>query len=107
MPVDERARHRLYLRLEEVLGPDEAGTLMAHLPPAGFADLATKEDVLLLRTDLTGRMESLDHRLTAQMESLEHRVTARMESLTRRLIMWTSSMVLAAAALAFAAGRLA
>jgi hypothetical protein len=47
-----------------------------------------------LRTGLVGGMESLDHRLTAEIE----------ES-ARRLVMWTSSMVLASAAVAFAAGR--
>ena len=40
MTVDERARHRLYHRLEEVLGSEEAGTLMSHLPPVGFAEVA-------------------------------------------------------------------
>jgi hypothetical protein len=92
MSVDERARHRLYLKLEELLGPEEAGTLMDHLPPAGFANLATKDDVRLLRSDLG---------------SLEHRLTAKIERLARTLVVWTSSMVLASAALAFAVGRFA
>jgi len=83
MAVDERSRHRLYRKLEEVLGPEEAGTLMDHIPPVGFADLSTKKD----------------------LENLEHRLTAKMEESARRLVMWTSSMVLASAALAFAAGR--
>lgn len=134
MPVDERARHRLYLKLEELLGPEEAGTLMDHLPPTGFADLATKQDIQALRSELvglidvfehrlmgrvdgvegrmdsldhrlTGSMDSLDQRLTSRMDSLEHRLTAKMERLGRTLVVWTSSMVLATAALAFAAGR--
>lgn len=87
MPVDEGARHRLYLKLEDVLGPEEAGTLMAHLPLGGYAELVKKDD-------LDGGLESLGNKLRAEMERL-----------ARRLIMWTSSMVLAAAALAFAAGR--
>jgi hypothetical protein len=92
MGVDERARHRLYRRLEEILGPEEAGTLMNHLPPAGLPDLATKTDLALTRAD---------------MVALEERLTARIEQMGRRIVMWTSSMVLASAALAFAAGRLA
>jgi hypothetical protein len=92
MGVDERARHRLYRRLEEVLGPEEAGTLMNHLPPAGLSDLATKADLFLLR---------------AEMEALRADLTAQIERGGRRLVMWTSSMVLASAALAFAAGRIA
>jgi hypothetical protein len=49
MALDERARHHLYLRLEEQLGPEAATTLMEHLPPTGWADVATKRDLDLLR----------------------------------------------------------
>jgi hypothetical protein len=87
MAVDERAGHRLYLKLEEVLGPDEAGILMSHLPPTGYSELATKHD------------------LRSGLEGLRHDLHADMERLTRRLIMWTSSMILATGGLAFAAGR--
>jgi signal-transduction protein with cAMP-binding, CBS, and nucleotidyltransferase domain len=45
MPVDERSRHALYLRLEQVLGHEEATTLMESLPPVGWAEVASKEDV--------------------------------------------------------------
>jgi hypothetical protein len=83
MAVDERARHRLYRRLEEVLGTEEAGTLMTQLPPVSIQDLATKRD----------------------LEILEHKLTAKMERLARQMVIWMSSMVLASAALAFAAGR--
>ncbi|MGH2662781.1 MAG: hypothetical protein ACRDH8_08215 [Actinomycetota bacterium] len=90
MPVDERSRHRLYLKLEEVLGPDEAGTLMDHLPPAGLASLATKDDVRVLRSEL-GAVRS--------------ELSAKIEQSARRLVMWTSTMVLMTGALAFAAAR--
>jgi hypothetical protein len=52
MSVDERARHRLYLKLEEVLGTEEAGTLMGQVPPTGYADLATRADLLAVKNDL-------------------------------------------------------
>jgi len=45
MAIDEQARHRLYDRLEAVLGPEEATILMEHLPPVGWADVATKRDL--------------------------------------------------------------
>lgn len=45
MVIDEKARHALHKRLEEILGPAEAATLMEHLPPVGWADVATKRDL--------------------------------------------------------------
>jgi hypothetical protein len=44
--------------------------------------------------------------MVGRMEGLEHQLTAKIEQSARRLVMWTSSMVLASAALAFVAGRL-
>jgi hypothetical protein len=48
MAISEESRHHLYLRLEEVLGTEEATTLMEHLPPVGWADVATKRDLDIL-----------------------------------------------------------
>ena len=45
MAIDERARYHLYQRLEEHLGAEAASTLMEHLPPTGWADVATKRDL--------------------------------------------------------------
>ncbi len=45
MQIDERTRHEMYLGLEEKLGTDVADALMAHLPPIGWADVATKRDL--------------------------------------------------------------
>ncbi len=45
MAITEENRHRMYERLEEVLGREQAATLMEHLPPVGWADVATKRDL--------------------------------------------------------------
>jgi len=57
MAIDERARHELYLRLEQQLGAQAATTLMEHLPPVGWADVATKQDLTLLESRLEARFE--------------------------------------------------
>ena len=45
MSIDERTRHEMYSGLEEKLGDRVADALMAHLPPVGWSDVATKHDI--------------------------------------------------------------
>ena len=56
MAITEDQRHQLYEGLVEVLGRERASTLMEHLPPVGWADVATKRDLdhlsLVTRRDL-------------------------------------------------------
>jgi hypothetical protein len=64
MDVDYEGRDRLYRRAVEVMGQDEANTLMASLPPMDWSQLATKQD-----------LELLQHRLTATFEAALRRQT--------------------------------
>ena len=50
--IDEASGHRLHLRLDDVLGHDEANVLMEYLPPVGWADVATKQDLQALENKL-------------------------------------------------------
>jgi hypothetical protein len=93
MAVDERRRHLLYRKLEEVLGPDEASTLMDHLPPVGWADVARRGDI-----------EALEERLTHRFEA---KIESKLNSQTKTLVALMSAQVVAVAGLAFAAARLA
>jgi len=77
MAIDERARHELHRKLEEVLGADEAATLMAHLPPVGWADVATKHDVILLKGDLA----QLEERMNLRFQSMEDRIGGQLDRL--------------------------
>ena len=56
MAIDERSRHEMYLGLEQLLGPQVADALMAHLPPVGWAEIATKHDLAALEDRLELRM---------------------------------------------------
>jgi hypothetical protein len=130
MAVDERSRHELYRRLEEVLGPDAATTLIEHLPPVGWADVATKTDLAGLeqRMDLRfarveGRFDSVNERFTAMDDRItaatsdlqatfEHEMRVQSASFGQQLRSQTTTMVfglvsvvLTMAALAFALAR--
>ena len=69
MAVDEGARHRLFDRLEEILGPEEARILMEHLPPVGWADVATKADISALRAGTKADIDTLRAELTADLRA--------------------------------------
>jgi hypothetical protein len=56
MTISDQSRYDLHQRLAEVLGPDEAATLMEHLPPIGWADVATKRDLDHLGQELRAEM---------------------------------------------------
>ena|SRR5579884_1084946 len=99
MVLDERSRHRLYLRLEAVLGPDEATTLMEHLPPAGWIDVAMKRDLDAQER----RLVTLEFKLLAAFRGeLQAALTAQ----SRQLAIILAVTAGAPSALAFAAARL-
>jgi hypothetical protein len=103
MVLDERSRHELYLRLEAVLGPEAATTLMEHLPPVGWADVALKRDLDALEHRLELRFEALEHKLVATFRGeLQTALTAQ----GRQLAITLAGTAGALSALAFAAARL-
>jgi hypothetical protein len=67
MSVDERSRHQLYRRLQEVLGDREATTLMAHLPVGGASELATKADLLAMKNELLAEIHKAARNLTLSL----------------------------------------
>ena len=75
MTVDERSRLQLAEALKRVLGDDEGIMLMELLPPVGWADVATKHDLLQLEARMDLRFEAFEHRF----EASEHKVVATME----------------------------
>ncbi|MGH8902309.1 MAG: hypothetical protein ACRDYA_11665 [Egibacteraceae bacterium] len=82
MVVDERTRHGLFEQLIAVLGEEHAVTLMEHLPPVGWADVATKRDLMVLKGDL----DALEERLRAEISRLDERIGAEMTSMRHELV---------------------
>src|SRR5947207_132163 len=114
MVLDARSRHQLYLRLEEVLGPEAATTLMEHLPPVGWADVALKRDLDALEHRLDLRFGALEERIDLRSDALEHKLMSAFRgelqtALTaqdRQLAITLAGTAGALSALAFAAARL-
>src|SRR5687767_14090979 len=101
MAIDERARHELHRKLEEVLGANEAATLMSHLPPVGWADVATKHDLALLEERMNLRFESMEDRIDGKLARLEGRLIDRMAKQSRATVMAILGSVLTVASLVF------
>ena len=80
--LDERARHELYLGVEEVLGTQRADTLMSLLPPVGWADVATKDDIRLLEM----KIDSLDLKFDSLDLKIDSKVDRAVGELTRTLM---------------------
>lgn len=85
MAVDERKRHELHVKLEELLGSDQAATLMEHLPPVGWADVATKRD----------------------LDQLSDRLTAFLHAEVNRAMRWSVTTMLSGMGIAFVIARVA
>lgn len=81
MPVDERRRLQLANAAKRILGDDEGITLMELLPPVGWGDVATKQDLVLLRRDLEVLESRLESRLVARFEKGFRQIIVTMASL--------------------------
>jgi hypothetical protein len=125
MAIDERARHQLYLRLEEHLGAEAATTLMEHLPPTGWSEVAMKRDLDHLRAATKADLDHLraatkadiDHvaevtrleieRLGDQLRGEIHKaLTEQTRTVVLAAVLANSGAVITVAGLAFAAARL-
>jgi hypothetical protein len=108
MSVDERRRLELAEAVKRTLGDDAGITLMELLPPVGWADVATKQDLLGLRGDidrLRDEFAGLDGKVTSlradfddlrnEFKDLRHDVNVRLEQGFRQMLVTLSSLVIA------------
>lgn len=120
MAVSERSRHQLYGKLEETIGAEAATTLIEHLPPTGWADVATKRDLDQLEQRVDARFNAVDERFNALDIRLDDRFALCEQRLlaafrgelltavtaqTRSMIFTMAGTVVSLTALVFAANR--
>ena len=75
MTITDADRHRLYDALVATLGEQEAAILMEHLPPVGWADVATKTDLEHLRAATKADIDG--HRAETRAEFEQLRLTTK------------------------------
>ena len=68
MTSTDNDRRILHSAIESACGPRPAEILMEHLPPAGWRELATKEDLALARSDIQVEMVKLRTELIERIE---------------------------------------
>ena len=81
MSITERQRAELYRAVEEHVGQGPADTLMALLPPVGWADVATKRDLDQLRDEVFMHMAS-----KADLQALRADVERSLREQTRTML---------------------
>ena len=90
-------RRTLYNALEHSLGPAPAAILMAHLPPVGWAELATRGDLVELRGELKGEMAELRNEVT-ELRGAVHSLLPKLLAANIGAMVGFGGLVLAAVA---------
>lgn len=96
--TSERRRHQLYEEAKKVFSQESADELMSYLPPVGWADVATKTDLSMirhemdaLRAEMRGEMSELRGEMAAMRGEWRAELTIGMD----RMRAWTITTMIA------------
>ena len=84
MSSHEADRLNLHQTLRGLMPEDVADILMAHLPPVGWSNVATKDDINLLRAEMNQRFGFVDEKFK-QIDSRLDRVDTRFDRLETKI----------------------
>ncbi|MYK77768.1 MAG: hypothetical protein F4016_12610, partial [Acidimicrobiaceae bacterium] len=85
MVMTETQRTTLYNQLTNTIGQEAARTLMEQLPPMGWDQVATKEDIQASETKVLGELKVTEGRLLVQIADSESRLGARIDGMNTRI----------------------
>ena len=101
MTITEQSRLNLYDSVRTHHGEEVAVTLMEMLPPVGWADIATKDDVRhqieMLRLETKMEFDDVRH----QIEMLRKTIDSKMHEMFGRQLKWTVGTMIAMQACTF------
>ena len=84
MSSGEADRLTLHQTLRGVMPENVADILMAHLPPVGWSNVATKDDINLLRVEMNQRFTLVDEKFK-QIDTRIDRVDSRFDRLETKI----------------------
>jgi hypothetical protein len=105
--LDERTRHELHQRFDELLGRELAVALMSSLPPTGWGDVVTKQHLDLRLDAMEQRWRAELHREIGSMHKEIGSLRGDMAAQTRTLLFGLLAANATFVGLAFAAAKLA
>jgi hypothetical protein len=121
----ERRRHNLYEEAKQVFSQESADEFMSYFPPVGWADVATKADLGIIRNEmdalraelrgemaeLRGEMAEFRGEIRGEMTTMRADNRADLAAAVDKMRVWTMGTMIALsgvfAAIAFGAARLA
>ena len=85
MAMTETQRTTLYDQLTGAIGQEAARTLMEQLPPSGWEQVATKDDLKASEARVCGELKEAEGRLSIQIADSESRLGARIDGTNDRI----------------------
>lgn len=88
MTITDADRFQLHQCLIDTLGEKEAATLMEHLPPVGWAEVATKTDLDHLRFATATDIGRLQAAMETEARVLREEVSSSIAKATNKTLYW-------------------
>ncbi|MSO79335.1 MAG: hypothetical protein EXQ79_06975 [Acidimicrobiia bacterium] len=98
MALDEARRYELHEAARRTLGDAPGDTLMEMLPPVGWADVATKHDLVAMKGDLVAMKDDF----ALKLANFEIKMQSMVLASEHRLIFWIVGSLTAGLSIAVA-----